>query len=47
MVAVSRAHGAVRVKDSKVADGPILSFSTQAWQQFALGVKAGEFRPSA
>jgi len=35
--------GEVLVRDSKVADGPILVFSAAAWQDFAASVRAGEF----
>lgn len=33
----------VLVRDDKVADGPVLSFTTEEWLAFVAGAKAGEF----
>lgn len=35
--------GGVAVRDSKVPDGPVLTFSAEEWQAHIAGVKAGEF----
>ena len=42
-VEVAAAAGAVLVRDSKVSEGAILSFSTVSWQAFAAGLRQGEF----
>jgi hypothetical protein len=41
-VAVDPAGGVV-VRDSKMADGPQLSFTKSEWVAFLRGVRAGEF----
>ena len=38
---------AVPVRDSKDPSGPVLTFTTDAWQAFVAGVQAGDFRPQA
>ena len=35
--------GMVLLRDSKDAEGPILSCTTEEWRAFIAGVKAGEF----
>ena len=35
--------GTVLVRDSKDREGPRLTFDGQAWSEFLLGVKRGEF----
>ena len=37
-------HGIVPVRDSKVARGPVLDVSADAFSSFVTGVKAGGFR---
>ncbi|GHJ46018.1 hypothetical protein Cs7R123_33600 [Catellatospora sp. TT07R-123] len=38
------ALGSALVRDSKQAgDGPVVSFSAEAWQSFMAAVKAGDF----
>lgn len=37
------ACGMVHVRDSKDADGPVLSFSQQEWSAFLDGARKGEF----
>jgi Domain of unknown function (DUF397) len=38
-----RAGGTVLVRDSKDPDGPVLTFTSLAWDAFVQGVRAGEF----
>ncbi|MFJ2777950.1 DUF397 domain-containing protein [Kitasatospora sp. NPDC087315] len=33
----------VPVRDSKDPDGPALAFSTDSWQSFVAGIRAGDF----
>lgn len=42
-VMVRFAEGAVQVQDSKVFNGPVLTFSRKEWEAFLLGAFAGEF----
>lgn len=35
--------GRVHVRDSKNPDGPLLTFSPQAWAAFTAGVKTGKY----
>ena len=35
--------GAVQMRDSKNADGPVLSFTPDKWDAFLAGVRHGEF----
>lgn len=42
-VEVSSGTGAIRVRDSKRSDSPILTFDTDEWRVFVAGVKNGEF----
>lgn len=42
-VQVRFAAGGVQVRDSKVADGPVLEFNRGEWEAFLLGAFAGEF----
>lgn len=35
--------GQVAITDTKVSDGPILTFTPTEWDDFIKGVKAGEF----
>lgn len=42
-VLVSFVGGGVRVRDSKVADGPVLEFNRGEWEAFLLGAFNGEF----
>jgi len=42
-VEVSAADEAVAVRDSKLADSPILWFSSAGWTAFLDALKAGEF----
>ncbi|MQS36757.1 DUF397 domain-containing protein [Streptomyces katsurahamanus] len=41
--ACASAHGVVPVRDSKVADGPVVSVEGTAWSSFVGAVKDGEF----
>lgn len=34
--------GLVAVRDSKVADGPVLVFTSAEWQTFSAGLKIGQ-----
>ncbi|MFF3762499.1 DUF397 domain-containing protein [Streptomyces sp. NPDC001922] len=46
-VEVAAAGGGVtHVRDSKDREGPVLTFSGDAWRAFVAGVEAGEFRES-
>jgi hypothetical protein len=36
-------NGAVQMRDSKNADGPVLSFTPDGWDAFLSGVRHGEF----
>jgi Domain of unknown function (DUF397) len=42
-VAVRIGPDGVDVRDSKVSDGPILTFTTEVWVNFVAGLKGGEF----
>jgi hypothetical protein len=42
-VEVAFVNGSVGMRDSKVADGPILRLSEQSWASFVAGVRAGDF----
>ncbi len=44
-VEVAVAQQAVGVRDSKIADSPVLSFTRDEWTAFVAGVKNGEFDP--
>ncbi|MFF2145013.1 DUF397 domain-containing protein [Kitasatospora sp. NPDC058190] len=44
-VALESLPGAVPVRDSKDPNGPILLFSTSAWESFVSGVQTGDFQP--
>jgi len=47
-VEIANVPAAVLVRDSKDADGPMLSFGTPDWTGFLAGIRAGEFdRPRA
>jgi hypothetical protein len=35
--------GEVQVRDGKISDGPVLSYTPEEWAAFVEGVKAGEF----
>lgn len=35
--------GGVLIRDSKIAQGPQLQFSGESWNEFMVGVHAGEF----
>lgn len=37
-------EGAVLVRDTKAADGPMLQFSAAGWSSFVAGLKQGEFK---
>jgi hypothetical protein len=39
--------GGVALRDTKVADGPVLTFTAEEWDAFLGGVAAGEFHPDA
>ncbi len=39
------AAGSVPVRDSKDPQGPVLTFSREAWQAFLLALQAGAFQP--
>lgn len=39
--------GTVAVRDDKVADGPVLSFTPEEWSAFLAGVRVGEFDTDA
>jgi hypothetical protein len=38
--------GGVAVRDTKTADGPVLTFTADEWDAFLRGVAAGEFDPA-
>jgi hypothetical protein len=38
--------GGVAVRDTKTADGPVLTFTAAEWDAFLRGVAAGEFDPA-
>jgi hypothetical protein len=38
--------GGVVVRDTKSADGPVLTFTADEWDAFLRGVAAGEFDPA-
>jgi hypothetical protein len=42
-VLVRFADGMAQVRDSKVADGPVLAFNRIEWEAFLLAAFAGEF----
>lgn len=42
-VAVAHREGEVLVRDNKVEDGPVLTFTAEEWDAFVKGVKNGEF----
>jgi hypothetical protein len=46
-VEVAEFDGAYLVRDSKVEDSPVLTFTAEEWTAFVAGVTAGEFTPSA
>jgi hypothetical protein len=37
--------GSVVVRDGKLADSPVLTYTRGEWAAFVAGVKAGEFDP--
>jgi len=41
--AVARTSHAAFLRDTKAADGPILTFDRAAWTGFLAGVRAGQF----
>lgn len=42
-VEVNLAPGRIGVRDSKIADSPVLVFDAGEWQAFLAAVKAGQF----
>ena len=42
-VEVANVTAAVLVRDSKDADGPVLTFAATKWTDFVAGIRAGEF----
>lgn len=47
-VEIAETPAVVLVRDSKNANGPVLSFGASGWKGFIAGVRDGEFdRPSA
>jgi uncharacterized protein DUF397 len=38
--------GGVAVRDTRTADGPVLTFTAEEWDAFLRGVAAGEFDPA-
>lgn len=42
-VEVADCHCGVLVRDSKDPDGPVLSFSTDAWRGFLTDIASGEY----
>jgi hypothetical protein len=42
-VEVRRVDAAVEVRDTKDRTGPVLTFTTDAWQNFVAAVHVGEF----
>lgn len=42
-VEIAAHRHAVGVRDSKVPEGPVLSFSRYTWNRFAANVKSGRF----
>jgi hypothetical protein len=45
-VEVATTPAAVLMRDSKLADSPVLEFGRDAWANFVADVKAGEFPPT-
>ncbi|AEW95749.1 MULTISPECIES: DUF397 domain-containing protein [Streptomycetaceae] len=43
-VEVADSHGPVAVRDSKDPNGPVLTFSRQAWDAFVAAVRGGGLR---
>jgi hypothetical protein len=39
-------NGGVAVRDTRTADGPVLTFTAEEWDAFLRGVEAGEFDPT-
>lgn len=35
--------GMIAIRDSKVVDGPVLTFTPEEWAAFVAGVRGGEF----
>lgn len=46
-VEVRRVGGTVQLRDTKDRTGPVLSFTTGAWQDFIAGVRADRLEPVA
>jgi hypothetical protein len=42
-VEVARRGDKIAVRDSKINDSPVLSYTSDEWGAFVAGVKAGEF----
>jgi hypothetical protein len=42
-VEVSRVGDTIAIRDSKIADGPVLTYDSEEWTAFIGGIKAGEF----
>lgn len=42
-VEVARTAAGIAIRDSKVADGPVLHYTPTEWDAFLDGVKKGEF----
>jgi hypothetical protein len=42
-VELARSPCGVQVRDGKDPDGPVLSFTREAWREFTNGVRGGEF----
>jgi hypothetical protein len=42
-VEVAVAKDQIGLRDSKVHDGPVLQFTSDAWESFVAGVRNGEF----
>lgn len=45
-IEVRGTHDRLDVRDSKDRQGPVLTFTTAAWQAFVTGVRDGDLRPS-
>jgi hypothetical protein len=42
-VEVAKADGSYLVRDSKVSQSPVLTFTESEWDAFARGLRAGDF----
>lgn len=45
-VEVGFTSAGVQIRDSKIADSPVIAFTTEQWTAFRLGATDGEFTPT-